>query len=718
MIAVLLAAISCSYDHMKLQQPEELGTAEDSYVIEAEGGSVKVVVYANMEGDAYLEGNPTWAEVSDAHFTSDHIVTVTASQNTGRARMAKLVLKTAVRKDTVIIKQHGITEEHLSIPSTTAVVIKDSEEMVEIPVSTNADPAYVTFRIDYESADNKWIKDVKLVNEAIVISCEKNSSEQIRRAALNIFHDNGWGETNRLAIHVTQAGSGNTLGTAVSFAELKATAGLRPAEITNPYIIEGHIISDIESGNVGENTQITSTIINYSVCRRTAYLQAKEGGSGFLLEFETEEDNIVKFNSLVSLRLDHATITKYSDPERYSITGLKASSVISCVETDQSTIKTKTCRMSQLKESDIYTRVTITDCEFPIRKGSLTPLHEGYTLATQRHRVTKFPTLIRDIEGNSMYILTNTTCVHRREGEQIGYGKGNVSGVLVHEKYRRFIDRENPDNADECGNIGTYQIRHMAFKDIAFEADMQNSFSEIICEWRYINAINPDGSWNATLGVGNMTHTISPATRFLSSGLTASANDYSYLGPIASTETQANDNGFGIDNIDGNSSVKKQGIEKGGFMATSANNAKVALAWRNTKWYGNDEFQSWIIAFSTLGVSTDVLSMQLSVLNTTGGLCPNEWKAEWAESPDAKDWNLIAEYNVPDIVRDAITESWQSPGYKPMDFKLPAEMQGKQTVYIRLTPRSRKGSSVIYLDSTFSNDSYTAMNYFAIRYNK
>ena len=157
MIAVLLAAISCSYDHMKLQQPEELGTAEDSYVIEAEGGSVKVVVYANMEGDAYLEGNPTWAEVSDAHFTSDHIVTVTASQNTGRARMAKLVLKTAVRKDTVIIKQHGITEEHLSIPSTTAVVIKDSEEMVEIPVSTNADPAYVTFRIDYESADNKWI---------------------------------------------------------------------------------------------------------------------------------------------------------------------------------------------------------------------------------------------------------------------------------------------------------------------------------------------------------------------------------------------------------------------------------------------------------------------------------------------------------------------------------------------------------------------------------
>lgn len=715
-MAGLLAITSCTYDSMRLQQPEELGTEKDSYIIEAEGGCAEVKVYANMEGNAFLEEGTSWAEVTDGYFTSDQTIIVTAGQNTGRARMAELILMTAARKDTVLIKQRGVKEEYLSIP-TTAVVIKDTEDKVNVPVNTNADPEFITFKVDYTSADGEWIEDVTMSGQTIVISCSKNASDATRDAVITVMHDNGWGEVSKLSLRATQAGSGNILGTHVSFAELKATAGEFPAEITRPYIIEGHIISDIESGNVGENIQTTSTTINYTVCRRTAYIQAKDGGSGFLLEFETEEDNIVKFNSLVSLRVEKATLSRFSNPERYSITGLKASSVLSCTETDPAMIKTKTCRMSQLQDSDIYTRVTVSDCEFPIRKGSLTPLHEGYTSVTNRHRVTKFPTLIRDIEGNSMYLFTNTTCTHRREGQQIGYGKGSATGVLVHEKYRRFIDGESADE-DECGNIGKYQIRHMAFNDIAFEADMQEGFSGIICEWRYIDAINPDGSWNATLGEGKMTHTLAPDSRFMSSGMTGSANDYSYLGPVFSTETHANTNGFGIDDIDGNSSIKKQDITKGSFSAAAAEKSKVALAWRNNKWYGGNQYQSWIVSFSTKNISTDVLSMQLSVLNTSGGSCPNEWKAEWAESPTATEWNLIANYNVPDIVRDAITEAWQSPGYKPIDIKLPAAMLGKQTVYVRLTPRSRKGSTVLYLDGNFSNGSYSAMNYFAIRYNK
>ena len=146
--------------------------------------------------------------------------------------------------------------------------------------------------------------------------------------------------------------------------------------------------------------------------------------------------------------------------------------------------------------------------------------------------------------------------------------------------------------------------------------------------------------------------------------------------------------------------------------------SKTALAWRNNKWYKDNKYQYWLVSFSTRNISTDVLSMQLSVLNTSGGYCPNEWKAEWAESKDAETWTHIADYNVPDIVRDVITEPWQSPGYKPIDIRLPSTMLGKEKVFIRLMPKSRKGSSVVYLDSSFSNGSYSAMNYFAIRYNK
>lgn len=711
---MLLIAVACSFDDMRLQSPEELGTEMDEYIIEAEGGTAEVNVYANSAVEATLAGNVSWAQIGNALLHGDGTVAVTVQKNSGRARMATLILSTDVRTDTVQIKQKGVSEEYIQIKAS-AVSTGAGSASVNVPVSTNIDPQFITFDTEYAGDTDSWIGKVSIMESCIIIPCEENTSKGMRQAVVIVRHDNGWGESATLRIRVTQSGTESSSEMNLDFSRLKAKAGQYPIEIGEAYIIEGHIISDIESGNVGENIQTTSTTINYSGCRKTAYFQAKEGGSGFMLEFKTEDDNIVTCNSSVSLCLKGATLARYSNPVRYSITGLEASSVLSCTETAQEEIVVKKCRISDLTDSDIYTKVTVTDCEFPIRKGSLTPVHEGYTSVTERHRITKFATVIRDIEGNHMYIYTNTTCPYRRDGAGLKYGRGEITGVLVHEKYRRFIDGESADE-DECGNIGKYQLRHMSADD--FDFSDEESFSDFICEWRYIKSINPDGSWSASLGEGTMTHSTAPDTRFLSTGMTASANDYSYLGPVYSNGNHANENGFGIAEIDGIPAVKKEMIGKGSFSAASANSSKTALSWRNNKWYADKVFQYWLVSFSTRDISTDVLSMQLSVLNTSGGKCPNEWKAEWAESKDAETWMHIADYNVPDIVRDAITESWQSPGYKPVDIRLPSEMLGKEKVYIRLTPRSRKGSSVVYLDSDFSNGSYSAMNYFAIRYNK
>lgn len=711
---LLLAAVSCSFDDMRLQRPEELGTDRDEYIIEAAGGTAEVMVYANSDVRASFDGNVSWAEIENAALHGDGSIVVTVYENSSRARMANLILSTDVRTDTVLIKQKGVAEEFMQIKAS-AVCTGAGAASVNVPLSTNIDPQFISFDTEYSNGSDTWIGTISINESGLMIPCETNSSEGMRQAVVNVMFNNGWGELTTFRIRVTQSGTESCTEMNLDFAQLKAKAGQYPVEIGEAYMIEGHIISDKESGNVGENIQTTSTTINYSGCRKTAYFQAKEGDSGFMLEFNTEDDNIVTCNSVVTLCLKGATLARYSNPVRYSITGLDASSVLSCTEASPEDIVVKRCRMSALTDSDIYTKVTVTDCEFPIRKGSLTPVHEGYTSVTGRDRTTKFATLIRDIEGSHMYMYTNTTCVYRRDGKGLGYGQGEVTGVLVHEKYRRFIDGESTDE-DECGNIGRYQLRHMSAADIDFSDG--ESFSDFICEWRYIQSINPDGSWNASLGEGTMTHSTAPDTRFLSTGMTASANDYSYLGPVYSTETHANENGFGIAEIDAIPAVKKELIGKGSFSAASANTSKTALAWRNNKWYKDNKYQYWLVSFSTRNISTDVLSMQLSVLNTSGGYCPNEWKAEWAESKDAETWTHIADYNVPDIVRDVITEPWQSPGYKPIDIRLPSTMLGKEKVFIRLMPKSRKGSSVVYLDSSFSNGSYSAMNYFAIRYNK
>lgn len=713
-IVMSLAAVSCSFDAMRLQSPEELGTDKEEYIINAEGGTAEVEVYANMSGRAYFAGDAAWASLNSSRFTSDCIIKVTAEENQGRNRMALLVLDTEVRQDTICIKQHGVTEEYFTLKAS-AVTIGSDDEEISVPINTNVAAEHFVFHTNYLGDQEGWLNLAGIDGEKMNISCQRNTSNISRRAVITIGYDNGWGEIPTQEFRVLHTGTGETLWTPVGFDDIKSLAGQEPGEITENYTLTGHIISDIESGNVGENIQLASTEIDYSPCRKTAYFQSTDGTSGFMLEFKTEVDNILRYNSLVTICLKGTVLSKKENPARYSISDLESSAVHSCEEVGASEIKSNRRRISELTDKDIYTRVTITDCEFPIRKGSLTPVHEGYTSATGRHRITKFPTMIRDIEGNHMYMYTNTTCPYRRDGHKIGYGEGEVTGVLVHEKYRRFIDGDSPD-ANECGDIGRYQLRHMEAEDIDFSEE--ESFSGFICEWRYIDAINPDGSWDATLGEGTMTHSIAPDTRFISSGMTASANDYSYLGPIYSTETHANENGFGITEIDDIPTVKKENISKGSFAAASANSSKVALSWRNNKWYKDNMYQYWLVSFSTEGISTDVLSMQLSVLNTSGGNCPNEWKAEWAESADAGEWKYIADYNVPDIVRDLITEPWQSPGYKPVDIILPSEMLGKEKVYIRLMPRSRKGSSVMYLDGNFSNGSYSAMNYFAIRYNK
>ena len=105
---------------------------------------------------------------------------------------------------------------------------------------------------------------------------------------------------------------------------------------------------------------------------------------------------------------------------------------MSSVSGSAADIPQKVKRYNELTDMDVYTWVTLADCELPVRKGSLTPINEGYARSTNANRETKYPMLVRDKNGDSFYMLTNTTCKYRRDGSMLPYGSGNISGVLVH----------------------------------------------------------------------------------------------------------------------------------------------------------------------------------------------------------------------------------------------------------------------------------------------
>lgn len=724
-----LACLLCSCDDMRLQKPEELGTDADEYVIDAEGGNAKISVYANMPGKAFFNAPASWVHLSSSSFDGDAVIEVSADANSGPRRMVSLVLQTKARLDTVLVKQKGAVQEHLDI-TTAGVVAYNGMGDTRAEISSNVNPAAVSFRKVYLDADAPdWIKSVRIEGNQVVLSTVDNPKEKkVRRAIIEITYIDGWNQILGGNLRVTQADSRNKVGNEITFEELHALATAERVVIDDDYTLEGYVVSDRKCGNAGDNIQSTSTTIDTTVCHRTAYMESLDAKYGVALEFQTMDDNILDCNTKVVINLEGAVLTKETDPVRYTVSSLQNSRVVSAEAVDPSAIPSKNMRMSELTDNDLYTRVTLTDCEWPVRKGSLTPINEGYSFLFSAQRVTKVPALLRDIEGNSMYVLTNTTCPYRRDGSRMGYGSGNMSGVIVHEKHRQFIDKDNPDES-LCGNIGRYQIRHMSRDDFDFNDKFEDGFSEMICEWRYLVQGNDDTGWNATYGKGEMNHS-SP------SGVYKALNthcfpmyDYSYLGPCGKTCT-TNVNAFGIILEDGTDLGHTYDFDpqKGQLPV----NSTLALAWMSPNWWDASLKTPyyWVVHFSTKGISTDHLSMQFSMLNhSQEGLSPVQWVAEWSESDErGATWHPLDKFSVPDVVLWSVTQPWQSAGFKPMDFPLPLDLLDKDDVYIRLKPENHKGNTPSgYLDSEFKNGdavngstgkANNAMNYFAIRYNK
>lgn len=725
-LPALMLAVAC--EDMRLQKPEELGTDADEYIVDAEGGEALVNVYANMPGKAVLKDSPSWLRIANAEFEADATLSVNVSANTGAQRMASMVLSTAARLDTVLIKQKGAYNEYLDIVEASVVAYNGMGD-TKAEISSNVDPKSVSFRkvyLDSEASD--WITNVKLVDNHIVVSTKDNTDEKkVRRAIVEVQYTDGWNQTLGGSLRITQANSHNKVGNEISFEELRALAQDARTVIDDDYTLEGYVVSDRFCGNAGDNIQSTSTTIDTTVCHKTVYFESLDARYGVAIEFATVQDNILDYGSKAVINLEGATLVKENEPLRYSITGLTGSRVVSSQLVDPSEIPAKTKRMSELTDEDIYTRVTLTDCEWPIRKGSLTPINEGYTFLYSAQRVTKVPTLIRDIEGSSMYVLTNTTCPYRRDGSRMGYGSGTMSGVIVHETHRCFVDKDNPDE-ELCGNIGRYQIRHMSRADFNFADDFKDGFSDMICEWRYLVQGNEeDNSWNATYGEGTMNQSYPGAVQGVFNTHTYPVYDFSYLGPCGKKYT-TNVNGFGIILEDGTDYGADYAFDpqKGNLPA----NNTIALAWMASNWWNTSRNapEYWLINFSTKDITTDHLSMQLSMLNASQeAKSPIQWVAQWAESDtQSTTWHTISDFVVPDVVLYTVTQPWQSAGFKPMDIPLPLEMLGKENVYIRLIPANRLGNTTAgYLDTNYANGSTgssskanNAMNYFAIRYNK
>ena len=365
----------------------------------------------------------------------------------------------------------------------------------------------------------------------------------------------------------------------------------------------------------------------------------------------------------------------------------------------------------------------------------------GYNDTEGKGMISKYPRLVRDAEGSSIYTYTNTTCPYRRDGVRLPYGSGTLSGVIVHELFPNYVYGDN-DDEELSGNIGRYQIRHQSYSDIAF--DKENSFSHILAEFRYATGFrtgeNGMSYFNATDGQAS-------ARFFHTSGdaVTNCPSTFNYIGwtgtnsGVAPFKSQIGfdssiDQPLGYSFADGYvfdySGTNSDG--KGKVSSTKKNtyngvSVKLYDGWMSKIWWKDEDApaESWIVEFSTKDIAAQHLSMQFtsySAITSNVGNAPYNWTVSWSDTFDLNDesvWKKVADYVVPDGVLNGQEREWQLPAFKQYDLVLPLEMLGKDKVYLRLRPASRVSNTLYFGEGTVTDgtQSGNGIDYFAIRYN-
>ena len=786
----LFAALSCS-QNLETDIPlVKLGVGTNEFTVEVDGGVVNIPVYSN--GPYHLEmltEENEWLSLKmPSEVDKNGYIRAECDFNDSFRRQVIFTLCSDVdaRRDTVRFRQKGLKEavltmENLSLQTKGA----GGEDRFQIQTNVPSDQIEQSITYSTESGqEGDWITGVSISGEGedtreLTISTSPNPDQEVPRSAqVRLKFTDGWGEIIRLQLNVIQRTAQEKVGTLISMDELKYERVQSGKAIDSYIIVEGIVVSNRAGRNAGENEQLTPSTIDYTLDQRTIYLESNDGSTGICLITSTVDDNPVNLYDHVQVLLFGAMPELHDDPSYLVVSGVKVGMFISQSAGEAFDVPVKERHIGDLVDDDIFTYVKLQDVEIPVRKGDLMPVNEGYTIAANGHRLVKFPRLIRDKAGNDMYLYTNTTCQFRNDGTLLPYGSGSLSGVIVHERFPRFEWKNMADPLDmdadpTLGRIGTYQIRPQTKDDIwkEMQADVENSFSKLLTEYRFWNPDEVRGVCLPTYGTnGWFTHTNKGFTDENFGQHFESAIAFDYLGPKGKNAKYlfgkhvGNENGLGIVlnpskeswNPRLESLVDKSDLSRPqwcgpnapdplchienadefnsiNYYNSSANVGKGLIpedcytAFCASSWwdYGSNHPYSWLLNFSTLGISASSLSLQIAALNMSQGFyTPRYWKLEWSTSEDQADylWQEIAQYTVPDISVWSTALYHSVVGYKQMNFALPLEMLGKENVYIRLSPVNDLCSSGVDYADAHMNAAETdrhpsAISYIAVRYN-
>lgn len=253
--------------------------------------------------------------------------------------------------------------------------------------------------------------------------------------------------------------------------------------IEQDILIEGYIVSKPNGHNSDLNTQRNQTSLR-NTDLTTVYFESLNGDIGFRLKLQKRK-SAPKFPRYAKVVLSlKNTVLKLSKAGGVTVHGVSDSSIMKLEQCAASDIPVKVKSIGELTADDLYTYVTLRDCEILFKDGALSNVYERYAQLTPNNKkcnpnksMDSWPILICDKEGGSIYAIVNTLCRWRRNGNGVPQGAGDMRGVVTNVALPRY-------GGDVLGNYALFPVDGGDFR-MKWSATESNYKS--IAEWNWNN---------------------------------------------------------------------------------------------------------------------------------------------------------------------------------------------------------------------------------------
>lgn len=717
----------------------ELGPVSSELVIGYEGGECSTEVLSNGDFTVTIPEEADWIHFkasagSVLSLSGDVTLSFTVDINRGVPRKASVALLRGNNQAFITVSQDGILQGGFELLQQGVSVDYGGGEC-GVRVNTLMKDDDLSYNVSYEEdAELSWIGNVRLEGNFIRFSVAANlSATLVRHARIEILYEGG-----KSVVLLTQYCQGAEVA-AITMDALKAQLDHDGSLVFDKhYILKGVVINDPSSKNGAENRIISVDIPDLDYKSRIVHLQAEDGLEGMKVEFLESCSGVLTRWSHISLDVNGLTLTRESNPLRYSLKDVPQSAIVSSESGMK--LSPRQLDIASIKAGDLYTFVTLPKVEIPVRKGPYMPIDIRYISV-----MTAYPMILRDHAGNQIHMMVNVDCPWSRDGMMMPRGQGSVTGVLVHEVCDNFewnsVREEElraggamPDYISSLGEFSPWQIRPMEKEDVDISEDFQDRLSEVLYEWAYCDSLgvnlvknyNPETEElfptyplnENPLGLDAKLYCVKSTGAKVKMGL---CNDFTHLGPYSYGGVISNpSNGNGVEDALGRSahwrvypSVPTIGVIYSGSDWSQSNGAAwTASGWNTAQW--------WCAEFSTEGLSDaqGPVSVVFGTMNAINGYgAPRHWRADY--SLDAEEWYPVSSYTVPDFVRAASKKAYQLPGTKYIMFNLPEKIKSAGRAYVRLVPADKvAGTDDSYEGGAVSSSRYNALNYFSIRYSR